>query len=147
MIIFRYIKLPMIYCCIIDKDGKKLGTFAQYVMNVINLLCSSAQVSPEWVRILNELNELTGLTVEESGEFWSLFKFTPAYVSESIEVSQRRASQRVSDLLGINRLIQEVAASRDRRILASFTDIIRTLGWSDRITAQYDYNLKLVPSV
>ena len=50
-------------------DGKTLGTFADYVENVITPLCSSAELSDKWAVMLDELNKVTGLTEKQSSEF------------------------------------------------------------------------------
>ena len=127
-------------------DGKTLGTFADYVVNVITPLCSSAELSDKWAVVLDELNETTGLTEGQSSEFWPLFCFTPNYVEETINIAQKHTCQRISDLLDINRLIQEMAASKERQVIASMDDIIRKLGWRARVQTQYDHNLNVLPS-
>lgn len=127
-------------------DGKTLGTFADYVVNVITPLCSSAELSDKWAVVLDELNETTGLTEGQSSEFWPLFCFTPNYVEETIDIAQKHTCQRISDLLDINRLIQEMAASKERQVIASMDDIIRKLGWRARVQTQYDHNLNVLPS-
>ena len=127
-------------------DGKTLGTFADYVVNVITPLCSSAELSDKWAVVLDELNETTGLTEGQSSEFWPLFCFTPNYVEETIDIAQKHTCQRISDLLDINRLIQEMAASKERQVIASMDDIIRKLGWGTRVQTQYDHNLNVLPS-
>lgn len=126
-------------------DGKTLGTFADYVENVITPLCSSAELSDKWAVMLDELNKVTGLTEKQSSEFWPLFCFTPNYVEETIDIAQKHTCQRISDLLDINRLIQEMAASNKRQVIASIDDIIRKLGWTARIQTQYDHNLNVLP--
>ena len=127
-------------------DGKTLGTFADYVVNVIKPLCSSEELSDKWAVLLDELNEATGLTERQSSEFWPLFSFTPDYVEETIDIAQKHTCQRISDLLEINRLIQEMAASKERQVIASIDDIIRKLGWGARFQTQYDHNLNVLPS-
>lgn len=127
-------------------DGKTLGTFADYVENVITPLCSSAELSNKWAVMLDELNKVTGLTEKQSSEFWPLFCFTPDYVEETIDIAQKHTCQRISDLLDINRLIQEMAASKERLVVASIDDIIHKLGWSARFHTQYDHNLVVLPS-
>ena len=127
-------------------DGKTLGTFADYVENVITPLCSSAELSDKWAVMLDELNKVTGLTEKQSSEFWPLFRFTPDFVEDTIDIAQKVTCQRISDLLDINRLIQEMAASKERRVIASIDDIIRKLGWGARVKTQYDHNLNVLPS-
>ena len=127
-------------------DGKTLGTFADYVVNVITPLCSSTELSDKWAVVLDELNETTGLTESQSSEFWPLFCFTPDYVEETIDIAQKHTCQRISDLLDINRLIQEMAASKGRQVIASIDDIIQKLGWRARFLTQYDHNLNILPS-
>lgn len=129
-----------------DNDGKTLGTFADYVVYVITPLCSSAELSDKWIVVLDELNETTGLTERQSSEFWPLFCFAPDYVEETIDIAQKNTCQRISDLLDINRLIQEMAASKERLVIASIDDIIRKLGWGARVKTQYDHNLRVMPS-
>lgn len=128
------------------KDGKTLGSFADYVANVITPLCSSAELTGKWAVVLDELNETTGLTKDESLEFWSYFCFAPAYVEETINIAHKTTSKRISDLLDINRLIQEMAASKERQVIASLDDIIQKLGWKARLHTQYDHNLNVLPS-
>lgn len=127
-------------------DGKTLGTFADYVVNVITPLCSSTKLSDKWAVVLDELNETTGLTERQSSEFWPLLCFTPDYVEETIDIAQKHTCQRISDLLDINRLIQEMAASKERQVIASIDDIIQKLGWRARVQTQYDHNLNVLPS-
>ena len=132
---------------ICNKEGLVIGPFIQYKSDVLDKLkggCST--IDAKWADALAELKEFSTLTDEEEPLFWNSFKMEYFDEQEEINVKIKNSDKRIEDLLDIARLIQMMASSKDRKVLATRHEIVRMLNWSNRFNTIYDHNLTVTSS-
>ncbi|EFW37420.1 hypothetical protein DWQ65_13005 [Treponema phagedenis] len=129
-----------------DATGKKIGSFSEYVIHVIDRLHNELAIEGKWKSVILELESFSKLAPEEWKDFWTSFVFKHNYKYEDIDVSYKHGSQRTSDLIDLNRMIQQMVASPQRHVIASAQEILNKLGWIDRIKTKYNHNLLVTSS-
>ena len=131
---------------IVNNAGEKVGGFDDFVTFVLPKLCKGNAVPPEWNNVLLQLKTTVGMEDEEWYFFWRSFVFTYGYKQEIIDVANSSNDTRTDDIITLNRLIQQLVASPDRRVLLSKDEIIATLKWDRRLKPLYDHNLNVSAS-
>lgn len=126
---------------IIDLVGKKSGGFAAFEEEVLCKLKKGEAVGSQWLAALNDLKTKTSLTETEWDTFWNVFTFSFGYCQELIEVAKSNEDQRVSDIIHINRLIQELVARPGVNNPISERDLFIRLGWLNRYEPIFEHNL------
>lgn len=129
-----------------NKSCQIIGSFSQYKHEVLDKLKEGKKVNSKWADALTELNTFSTLTDEENRLFWNVFELNCFDEQAEIDVHRRKGDKRTEDLLDVARLIQIMASSRNREVLATRDDIIRKLNWGDRFKTTYDHNLFVTTS-
>lgn len=124
--------------------GKKAGGFAAFEKEVLVRLKKGQTVDSRWLAAVYDIKKESALTETEWDSFWNVFTFSFGYHQELIEVSKSYEEQRVSDIIHINRLIEELVARPGVNNPISVRDIIIRLGWSNRFETIFEHNL-IVP--
>jgi hypothetical protein len=126
---------------LINEKGERIGGFNDFCAEVIPTLNDSRDVNVKWDKTVKELQSTLKLNETDWCAFWKSFVFTAAYQQEIVDVENSANDKRTEDVLAICRLIQQMVASKDRKVLASLNGILRALHWEHRMITQYDHNL------
>lgn len=128
-----------------DNNGKKIGSFAVFRKEVIDILHNGNVVDAKWENIVNDLKTKTKeiVTEEEFYSFWRVFDFVTDYADATIKIADAKADQKINDLWMIINLIIEMAASKELLVVMSYDEILNQLGWSSRINTIFNHNLSV----
>lgn len=124
-----------------DKEKKKIGSFIEYVSDVIGNLPDNKHIDSKWDVCIAELKNRSSLSSSEWSVFWRTFNLKTGYEIEDIRVENIDKDQRQKDILNINRLIQQYVADKSRKAVYSVQQIINALGWQDRLTTRFNHSL------
>lgn len=112
--------------------GIKVGSFSDFEREVLIPLARGKAVAPEWKSVLFNLKrkiaEKCAVSDCDLDSFFQVFVSEFAYETELIE-EQNRADVRTDNILRLCRLIQQTAASKQRKVVLSAEEIIKELHW------------------
>lgn len=128
-----------------DTTGKVLGSFSDFVYEVIVPMQTGHRVSVRWQKKSSKLKGSMKLKGAEWTDFWHSFIFTYDYVKEEVDVADKPGSRRTEDLMDINRLIMQMVAGKEKKSLASLSEILHHLNWDNRIHTIYNHDLFVSP--
>lgn len=123
--------------------------FPKFLEEVYPKLKNGETVVKDWaevVRILKSHSEdEVGkvLTEEEWNQFWKDFDFVWDYNFETLSVENAETHQRIRDLLKLESLIVEMAASKDGVVALSLDEIIKRLRFRNSEGLLFDHHLEV----
>lgn len=129
-----------------NKAGKIVGSFSDFVSEVLIQLKDDDTIEPKWNDIIQEVKTESTLTDEEWRNFWNVFVFTYDYQQEIVDIRNVSGDKRTEDLLALNRLIQQMASSRLKMVKKTIQEILKDLGWDCRLETIYNHSLYVMPS-
>ncbi len=121
-----------------------VGGFSAFEKEVLRNLKNGSAIDQQWGTAVEDLRRDSSLNETEWEAFWSVFTFTYGYEQEQIKVKDAEKDQRISDILRINRLIQEYVARPGINNPITEREIIIHLGWLNRFQTIFEHNL-IVP--
>lgn len=130
-----------------DKKGNELGKFPDFRKEVLAKLKAGEKVDKKWNDVLKEFKRETKeiahieLTKEEWNAFWHVFDFATDHEFEIIQEKDTLGDKQKSDLKRLQSHIEDVAADKKRIITQSYEQLIKDLGWEDRVGIPYAHNL------
>lgn len=124
-----------------DKKKREIGSFKEYVSDVLDNLHADNHIDSKWNESIANLKNKSSLSSSEWPVFWRTFNLKTGYEIEDIRVENIDKDQRQKDILNINRLIQQFVADRSRKAVYSVQQIINALGWQDRLTTRFNHSL------
>lgn len=130
---------------LMSENGEPIGRFVDFCSEVIPALKEGRNVNAKWDKVIKDLQSNLKLENADWRAFWGSFIFTAGYQQEVVDVENIADDKRTEDILAICRLIQQMVASKERKVLASLSEIVRALKFEQRMNTQYDHNLHVTP--
>lgn len=129
-----------------NKEGQIVGAFSDFVSGVLEPIKRKMKIDTKWDDIITDIKEKSTLTKEEWQNFWTVFVFTHEYQQEIVDIQNVAGDKRTEDILALNRLIQQMAASKERQVKKTTHEILKELHWDLRLTTNYNHSLFVLPS-
>jgi hypothetical protein len=126
-----------------NNNDTKIGSFKKLSNEAFTKLKDDNPYDAKWKFAIDALHATTKLTRDELKEFWKVFVFTTGYAQERLSVSESQVSKRTEDALKLDRMIVEMAASREREVFKTRDEIIKILGWESRFRTQFNHYLHI----
>lgn len=130
-----------------DEKGNELGKFPDFRREVLAKLKTGEKVDEKWHDVLKEFKHKTKeiaqieLTEEEWDAFWQVFDFATDQEFEIVQEKDTLGDKQKSDIKRLQSHIEDVAADKKRIITQSFEQLVRDLGWEDRVGLPYAHHL------
>ncbi len=130
-----------------DKKKRELGKFPDFRREVLAKLKVGEKVDEKWDDVLKDFKNKTKknvhieLTNEEWNVFWQVFNFATDQEFETVQEKDTLGDKQKSDIKRLQSHIEDVAADKKRIITQTFEQLVKDLGWEDRVGIPYAHNL------